>query len=134
MNVSSKDDFKKRAQKGKKAYDALMPEDPTNIEIDQDSIEEIKKGNANGIANNSTSVIINEKERRLLELLEEEEEEKETFESKYIQQNVYIERQIKKEIDDILREKKRKGVKLTKKDIYNQALRMYLMMKYDRNI
>lgn len=129
MNVSSKDDFKKRAQKGKKAYDALMPEEP-----DQEKIKEIEKENNNENANNNTNVIVNGKERRLLQILEEEEEEKETFESKYIQQNVYIEKQIKKEIDDILKDKKRKGVKLTKKAIYNKALRMYLMMKYDRNI
>ena len=54
---------------------------------------------------------------------------KKMFDELFIQQNVYIDRNLAKAVDKIVKQKGKK-----KKDIYNEAIQMYLDIMYDQKI
>lgn len=138
---NGKDAFKKRVKKKKTAHDWLMPPgEPVNNESEGEIInrnanhQEIKNENDNNIDSKNDSkndIVIKDDLSSIFNILREDDGgEEETFESKYDQTNVYIERVIKAEIEKLIKDRKKKKKKLTKKDIYNNALRLYLKVKY----
>lgn len=157
---NGKDAFKQRVKKKKSAHDWLMP--PAELEEDTENRNQINSEIQNGSTNQNASVnasinnTVNTSEsnnenksqkdngstnqngddglQSIIEILGDDEEEAETFDSKYEQTNIYIERAIKKEIEKLINDRKRKKKKLTKKDIYNNALRLYLKAKYQIDV
>lgn len=90
--------------------------------------------NVNASTNQNASINNSDPLGKISKYLPQSEEEEERFENKYEQQNIYMERKIVKAINEILDQKKKKGKKLTKKDIYNNALKMYLEVAYNKTM
>lgn len=144
MSAVNKDIFKQRVSK-KKAKDLLIPAPKEEIknksDIENENQINTKIVNTNESVstneNNSKNANKNNEEGKLERIASKyiiEDDIEERFESKYQQQNVYIERKVIKEITGILKEEKKKGRKLSKKDIYNNALKMYLEIVHDTTV